>query len=178
VQVGAGRVAQRGDHGDELGTAGVLIEGRVETLVELDVARRRRALPHLLDQGLERLRPVGLEAGGGLGGGKRLQRGADLVVLAQVVDAREEDDGAALRVQPDEPFALQGRQGLADRRGAHAERAGDLDLPQFISGRATTRENLGLEVLGDLAGDGAGSRQRHGPVSYRMCKFSAEEIEV
>src|SRR5688572_9502742 len=91
VQVRAGGVAQRGDHARELRTAAVLIQLRVEALVERDVVRGARAFPHLLQQRLERGRPLVLEARGGLRGGQQLQRRADLVVLAQVVDAREED---------------------------------------------------------------------------------------
>ena len=98
-------------------------------------------------------------------------------MLAQVVDAREEDDGAALRMQADEAFALQRRERFPDRRGAHAEGAGDLHLAELVSWRATPGEDVRLEVLGDLAGDGAGCGQRHWAVSYRMCKFSGEENE-
>ena len=100
----------------------------MEALVERDVVRGAGALPHRVQQRLERGRPLVLEARGGLGGGQRLQRRADLVVLAQVVDAGEEDDGAALRMQADEAFALQRRERFPDRRRAHAEGAGDLHL--------------------------------------------------
>src|SRR5690348_13554311 len=61
VQVGARRVTQRGDHRAQLGASAVVVEGGVEALVELDVELRRRALPHLLDQRLQRLGPFALE---------------------------------------------------------------------------------------------------------------------
>ena len=130
VQVGARRVAQGGDHLDEARPARALVDAGVEALVELEVAPRGRGVAHLVEQQLERRGPIGLEALGGARGGKRLQRGADLVVLAQVGDGRDEDHGAALRVQPDEALALERGQRLAHRRGAHAEAARDLDLPQ------------------------------------------------
>ena len=94
----------------------------MEALVERDVARGRRPLAHLVETGEQRLGPLGLEAFGRLGRGQRLERRADLVVLAQVVHVGQEDDRAALRVQPHEPLPLQHRQRLAHRRRAHAER--------------------------------------------------------
>ncbi len=63
----------------------------------------------------------------------------------------------------DEAFALQ--RGAAPRAPGvvlDAQGAGDLDLAAACRpGRASTRENLGFEVLGDVAGDGARSGQRH-----------------
>ena len=70
VQVRARRVAQRGDHLHELAPPRVHVDAGVEALVELQVARRGRAVTHLVEQHLERRGPFGLEALGRLRGGK------------------------------------------------------------------------------------------------------------
>ena len=107
---------------------------------------------HLVEQHVSSgaAQPV-LEALGGLRRGQRLERGADLVVLAQVVDGRQEDHGAALRVQPDEPLALQRRQRLAHRRRADAEAPRDLDLAQLGCPRGSPATISRVQALGDLA---------------------------
>ena len=155
VQVGARRIAQAGDHVDQARAPAVLVELGVEALVELQVAPGGGAGLHLLEQRAQRPGPALLEALGRAGGGEGLERGADLVVLAQVRDGRHEDHGAALRVQAHEALALQGRQRLAHRRRAHAEAPCDLDLAQFGARRELACDDLSAQSLGHETGDGA-----------------------
>ena len=142
VQIRARGVAQGGDHLDEPRPVAALVDAGVEALVELEVAPRGRGVAHLVEQQLERIGPVGLEALGRPAGGERLQRGADLVVLTQVVHGRNENHGAALRMQPHEALALQRAERLAHRRCADAEAARDLHLPQPAARRQASGDDL------------------------------------
>ena len=64
-------------------------------------------------------------------------------MLAQVVDGRQEDHRAALRVQAHEPLALQRGERLAHRRRADAEAPRDLDLAQLGARAQLAGEDLG-----------------------------------
>ena len=81
-------------------------------------------------------------------------------MLAQVGDRRQEHDGAALRMQPHEPLALERRERLAHRRRAHAEAARQLDLAQAAAGLQRAGHDVPAQALGDQPGYRAGSAQR------------------
>jgi hypothetical protein len=95
-------------------------------------------------------------------------------VLAQVVDAGQEDDRAALRVEPHEALALERGERLAHRRRADAEAPGDLDLAELRAGQELAGDDLRAQPLGDQAGDGAG---RIEDVSARGHKWQVWKLD-
>jgi hypothetical protein len=162
VQVRAGRVPQPGDHLHQPLAPRPCVQLGVEALVELEVGLRGRPRAHLLEQRLERRRPFGLEPLGGLADRELLERDPDLVVLAQVVDRRQEHHRAALRMQGDEALPLQRGERLADRRRADPESPRDLHLAQALA----RRELAGHDLLSQSGGDGTGDRP--GAVEARL----------
>src|SRR4051812_20154311 len=82
VQVGAGRVAQRLDHVHEARATGELVQLRVEPQVELQVPLDAGPGRHLVEHGGKLLAARRVEPLGRALRGERLERRADLVVLA------------------------------------------------------------------------------------------------
>ena len=155
VQVGAGRVAERLDHVHEARATGELVQLRVEPQVELEVPLDAGPGRHLVEHGGKLLAARRVEPLGRALGGERLERRADLVVLAEALDGGDEHDGAALRVQADEPLGLQRRERLAHGRRAHAEAPCELHLAQPRAGLQLTRDDVFAKARCDRCRDRA-----------------------
>ncbi len=89
---------------------------------------------------------------------ERFQRLADLVELEDVVDARVEDDGASVRVDPDQPFCLQLRERLSDRGRADPEALRHVVLSQPRPGGERAVLDLLAETLRHHLRGGVSSR--------------------
>ena len=121
------------------------------------------SLPRRGDRGREaglRLRQASpLLRGGPLGrelAGHRLQPGAELVHVGDVIDAEASDPGPAVRLDAHDPFRLQHAEGLSHRRARHRELLGDPLLHQPLARPVVALHDPAPDHLVDARGTGLG----------------------